>query len=29
MIVVDLAYLGMAAFVAWGRFGPSPSRADR
>jgi hypothetical protein len=28
-IVVDLAYLGVAAFVAWGRFGPSPSRADR
>lgn len=23
-IVPDLAYLGMAAFVAWGRFGPEP-----
>ena len=23
-IVLDLVYLGMAAFVAWGRFGPQP-----
>ncbi len=23
-VVVDLAYLAMAAFVAWGRFGPEP-----
>lgn len=23
-IVVDLAYLALAAFVAWGRFGPEP-----
>jgi len=23
-ILIDLAYLAMAAFVAWGRFGPEP-----
>ena len=23
-VVVDLVYLAMAAFVAWGRFGPEP-----
>ncbi|GAA0987570.1 DoxX family protein [Acrocarpospora macrocephala] len=27
-IVVNLAFLALAALVAWGRFGPSPSPAD-
>jgi DoxX-like family len=28
-VLLNLAYLALLAFVAWGRFGPGPSLADR
>jgi hypothetical protein len=28
-VLLNLTYLAMAAFVAWGRFGPAPSLADQ